>query len=96
MVDLRWTWDPEKARKNLEKHKVSFELAERALGDPLCISVPDPYPNEERWRTLGSPSTDGILVLYVVHTWPEDESGAGRIISARRAESHERTDYEER
>jgi uncharacterized DUF497 family protein len=34
---LRWTWDPEKAKANLEKHKVSFELAERALSDPLCI-----------------------------------------------------------
>jgi uncharacterized DUF497 family protein len=93
---LRWTWDPRKARTNLAKHKVSFELAERALGDPLCISVPDPYPNEERWRTLGSPTVNGIIVLYVVHTWSEDESGAGIIISARRAETHERRDYEER
>ena len=93
---MQWTWDPEKARKNLEKHKVSFELAERALGDPLCISVPDPYPNEERWRTLGSPTAHGIVVLYVVHTWPEDEAGAGRIISARKATSLERQDYEER
>jgi uncharacterized DUF497 family protein len=50
---VRWTWDPEKAKKNFEKHKVSFELAERVLGDPLCISVPDPYPGEERWRKLG-------------------------------------------
>jgi uncharacterized protein len=94
-VALPWTWDAEKSRKNLEKHKVSFELAERALGDPLCISVPDPFPDEERWRTLGSPSADGIVVLYVVHTGP-DEDGVGRIISARRAESHERRDYEER
>jgi hypothetical protein len=93
---VRWTWDPEKAKKNLEKHKVSFELAERALGAPFCISVRDPYPNEERWRTLGSPSTDGIVVLYVVHTWPEDEDGTGRIISARKAEAHERREYEER
>jgi uncharacterized DUF497 family protein len=93
--DLRWTWDVEKAKKNLEKHKVSFELAERALGDPLCISVPDPFPDEERWRTLGSPSVDGVVVLYVVHTWP-DVDGVGRIISARRAESHERRNYEER
>jgi uncharacterized DUF497 family protein len=93
---LRWTWDPEKAKTNLAKHKVSFELAERALGDPLCISVPDPYPNEERWRTLGSPSTDGIVILYVVHTWPADESEAGRIISARKAETRERRDYERR
>jgi uncharacterized DUF497 family protein len=93
---VRWTWDPEKAKANLEKHKVSFELAERVLGDPLCISIPDLYPDEDRWVTLGSPSTDGIVVLYIVHTWPEDESSAGRIISARRAESHERREYEER
>jgi len=93
---LRWTWDPEKAKSNLEKHKVSFALAESALGDPLCISVPDSYPNEERWWTLRSPSADGIVVLYVVHTWPKDEYGAGRIISARKAKSHERRDYEER
>ena len=92
---MRWTWDVEKAKKNVEKHKVSFELAERALGDPWCISVPDPFPDEERWRTLGSPSADGIVVLYVVHTWP-DEDGVGRIISARRAEGHERRDYEKR
>ncbi len=93
---MRWTWDPKKAKANFEKHKVSFELALRALGDPFCISVPDPYPNEDRWRTLGSPTADGVVVLYIVHTWPEDESVPGRIISARKAESHERKDYEER
>jgi uncharacterized DUF497 family protein len=32
-LTLRWTWDLDKAKKNLEKHKVSFDLAERALGD---------------------------------------------------------------
>lgn len=93
---MRWTWDPEKAKRNLEKHKVSFELAERALGDPLSITVRDPYPDEERWRTLGSPTLDGVVVLYVVHTWPDNEDGLGRIISARKAEIHERRDYEER
>lgn len=92
---MKWTWDPEKAKINLEKHRVSFELAERALGDPCCLSVPDPFPNEDRWRTLGSPSTDGIVILYVVHTWPEDENESGRIISARKAEPHERQAYEE-
>jgi uncharacterized DUF497 family protein len=45
---------------------------------------------------LGSPSADGIVVLYVVHTWPEDEEQGGRIISARKAESYEKRDYEER
>ncbi len=93
---MRWTWDPEKAKKNLDKHKVSFELAERALGDPFSITVRDPYPDEERWRTVGSPSADGIVVLYVVHTWPSGGEETGRIISARRATSQERSNYEER
>jgi uncharacterized DUF497 family protein len=94
-VPMHWTWDPAKAASNLAKHKVSFDLAERALGDPCNVSVPDPFPDEERWRTLGSPTTDGIVVLYVVHTWP-DEDGIGRIISARKATTHEKRDYEER
>jgi len=93
---LHWTWDPEKAKANFEKHKVSFELAQRALGDPFSITFPDPYPSEERWRTLGSPSAEGIVVLYVVHTWPSGEEEKGRIISAGRATPQERSDYEER
>lgn len=96
MIDLRWTWDAEKATSNFEKHKVSFELAERALGDPFAITVPNSYPDEQRWTTLGSPSAEGSVVLHVVHTWLPDEDGVGRIISARRATTHERRDYEER
>jgi len=92
---VRWTWDPEKAKRNLAKHKVSFQLAELALGDPFGLSVRDPFSNEERWRTVGSPSTDGVVVLYVVHTWPETEDEEGRIISARRATREERSAYEE-
>ena len=92
---MQCIWDPVKAVRNSAKHKVSFELAERALGDPCSISVPDPFPNEERWRTPGSPAVDGIVVLYVVHPWP-DEKGVGRIISARRATTHGKRGYEER
>jgi uncharacterized protein len=93
---LRWTWNTQKAKKNFAKHKVSFELAERALGDPLALTFPNQYPSEERWTTLGSPSSNGKIVLYVVHTWPSDEEEPGRIISARLATSHERREYEER
>lgn len=89
-------WDPEKARANLEKHRISFELAERALCDPAALSLPDPYPDEERWRTLGSPTQDGRVVLFVVHTWPAGDTQRGRIISARRATAQERAAYEER
>jgi uncharacterized DUF497 family protein len=88
-----WTWDVEKARRNFEKHRVSFELAARALGDPYALTFPNDFPDEVRWTTLGSPTVDGLIVLYVVHTWPDE--GTGRIISARRATNIERRHYEE-
>ncbi len=91
---MPWTWDPEKAAGNLHKHKVSFELAARVFGDPFALSLPDHHPDEERWRTIGKPSSDFPVLLFVVHTW-DDLSGQGRIISARRAEAHERKAYEE-
>jgi uncharacterized DUF497 family protein len=92
---LSWTWDNHKAAANLRKHGVSIELAARVLGDPFALSVPDPYPDEERWRTIGMPSSASSRTLFVVHTvWDEDYSG-GRIISARRALPHERKAYED-
>jgi len=95
---LRWLWDEEKNRSNRRDHKVSFEIAERVFDDPLAVTLPDPYQHEERWRTIGSPSTSSDVVLFVVHTWPErNEAGeeVGRIISARKATRLERKAYEE-
>ncbi|ACJ00493.1 conserved hypothetical protein [Rhodospirillum centenum SW] len=91
---MRWTWDSVKARRNLRVHRVSFELAAVALGDPHLATQPDPHPDGDRWTTLA-----GIagVVLFIVHTWPDedDPDPVGRIISARRATSHERRAYEE-
>ena len=95
---MRWIWDEEKNRINRRDHKVSFELAELVFTDPLAVTLPDPYPDEARWRTIGVPSTQSDVVLFVVHTWPEeDEAGeeVGRIISARKATRDERRAYEE-
>jgi uncharacterized DUF497 family protein len=95
---LRWIWDEEKNRANRRDHKVSFETAQLVFDDPLAITVPDPFPGEERWRTVGSPSPVTGVVLFVVHTWPEvDEGGEeiGRIISARKATRNERRAYEQ-
>ena len=66
--------------------------------DPLAITLRDPYPDEQRWRTIGTPGTRRDVVLFGVHTWPEeDETGeeVGRIISARKATRRERRAYED-
>jgi uncharacterized DUF497 family protein len=38
---MRFDWDPEKARRNLAKHGVAFDLAKKVFDDPLHLIVPD-------------------------------------------------------
>lgn len=93
---MRWTWDTDKNELNRNKHRISFETAVLVFDDPDSLTWVDPYPYEQRWRTMGMA---GSVVVLVVHTWPETDSGAddevGRVISARKATSHERKAYEE-
>jgi uncharacterized protein len=87
---MEWKWDAGKARRNLEKHGVSFEAASLVFDDPMLISEPDPHPDEDRWRVIGRVR---MTTLFVVHTVIEAD-GTGRIISARRATPSERKRYE--
>ena len=93
---MRWTWDHNKNRTNKRTHGLSFETAQLVFDDPLAASRRDPYPDEQRWQTIGMV---GNVVVIVVHTWPkqDQETGEqiGRIISARKATTHERKAYEE-
>lgn len=91
---MRFTWDDEKNRQNVSKHKVSFEMASRIFADPSQVSFQDAYSEEERWLTLGL--LDGAIVLLVVHTVQEGEDEETiRIISARKATKNERKKYED-
>ena len=91
---MRIVWDEEKNRRNLAKHKVSFERASLVFQDRLARSIPDPCEHEERWQTLGL--VNGVVVLLVVHTVGEqDDEEIIRIISARKATRTERQAYEE-
>lgn len=39
---MDFEWDPEKATRNLGKHKASFSEAATVFEDPLSFTVPDP------------------------------------------------------
>ncbi len=92
--EICWTWDELKASSNLRKHRVSFDLAAIALGDPVQLSQLDLDGYEHRFKTVARVED---VVLVVVHTEPEPErySGqlVGRIISARKAKPAERRAY---
>lgn len=88
---MQFEWDRKKAKKNLKKHKVSFEEAMTVFYDPLSATFDDPdhSVDEQRLITVGY-SPHGCL-LVVSHT---ERGKAIRIISARTATSHERRRHE--
>ena len=94
---MSWTWDPEKSEANLRKHRLSFDTAALVFDDPIALSVLDPYPDEERWQTIG---VVGNRYLTVVHTDLEEAgqelARTGRIISARKSTRTERKAYDDR
>lgn len=95
-VEIDFDWDPEKAKLNLRRHKLSFEQAATVFQDPMALSVfdDDHSDNEERWSTMGRAREGAILV--VIHTFHEERTGdiSIRIISARRALKREAKNYE--
>ena len=91
-MGLIFEWDPEKARVNKSKHRVSFEEAAAAFADPLSVTIPDPdhSAREQRFILVGRTYTGRTVV--VAHT---ERLNRIRIISARRANRREMKSYEE-
>jgi uncharacterized DUF497 family protein len=95
-MELRFEWDPRKARRNFAKHGVSFEEAATIFFDPFFKTDPDleHSEGEERLLSIGRSQTGKLLA--VVHTEArEPEYVLVRIISSRRATRTERHAYEE-
>ena len=82
-------FDPDKAARNLRKHRISFAHAEQALRDPMGLTMEDPDAEGElRFVTLGADALGRILI--VIHT---SRGESVRIISARKASRNEANDY---
>ena len=87
-------WDPDKAQSNLRKHEVSFEEAARVFLDPNRIETFDGREayGEDCWKTVGLVEPALLAVVYTVRG--EDDEII-RLISARKADSHEQAQYRE-
>ena len=92
MNDIRFEWDERKNRENRRRHKVSFEEAQSVFLDENALRFfdPDHSQDEDRFLMLGMSFT--LRVLVVCHCYREDDSVI-RIISARKADKSEQSDY---
>jgi uncharacterized DUF497 family protein len=91
---MNFVWDPEKDKRNLKKHKVSFEEAVTVFYDPLAQTSHDPdhSDDEERFIIIGHSHKDNLL--FIIHIYKEGTETI-RIISARKATKREQKDFEE-
>jgi len=85
-------WNPEKAKINLSKHKVSFEEASTIFKNPLSDTFDDPDHSVKEFRFITIGHSENGRLLFVSHT---DDGKIVRIISAREVTSAERKQYEE-
>ena len=88
---MDFEWDPAKAAANRRKHGIDFVAASTVLLDELAVLIVDEgESSEERFVAVGADLQGRVLV--VVFAW---RFGRARLISARRATTHERRTYEE-
>ncbi len=89
MNDDNFEWDEAKARLNLQKHALSFEVASEVFEDICAYEWADEREDygEERFNITGLVRCRLITVTYTIR------ETKFRIISARKAEPRERGRY---
>lgn len=88
---MKFEWDEKKNQINIQKHGFNFVDAWEIFESPMLIDLDDRLDyGEDRWIGLGMLRSHVVVVVY---TEPDEETT--RIISLRKALSHERYAYEE-
>ena len=92
MAKITFSWDDQKATRNLKKHGVSFEEASTVFFDDNAKEFFDPAhsDNEDRFLMLGFSYR---LRLLVVSYCFRKKGNQIRIISARKATTKERKGF---
>jgi hypothetical protein len=91
-MDIEFEWDKRKASTNRKKHGISFEEAKTAFFDEAAIVYHDPDHSEDEERFLLLGNSFKLNTVVVCHCFREGE-GKIRIISARKADKSETSDY---
>ena len=86
---MRYSWDEDKNRRNIERHGIAFEDAKQIFDGATLERVDDRFDyGETRVYSIGLVNGLEITVIYT-----DRDNDERRIISAWRAEPHERRAY---
>jgi len=96
-MELIFEWDENKAKTNLQKHRISFDEAKTIFNDPLLITFPDDFHSDEEERLISIGISNDNRTLLIVHTEQDksDNEIIIRIISCRKPTPSEREIYEQ-
>ena len=87
-VDIQF--DPAKNSANVRKHGIDLSDVDQVFYDAYAVTIEDQAHNEQRFLTLGMDGFGRLLVVCYTHRG----EATIRVISARKAEPHERKAYE--
>jgi uncharacterized DUF497 family protein len=95
-MHYNFDWNPDKAKKNKRKYKISFERATTIFRDPSAVSIVDEEhsEDEDRWITMAIDNNGVLLVVSHTFTVIDESTCQIRVISARKAENPEIHQYQ--
>ena len=87
---MNFEWDEQKNQSNVQKHGLSFADAWEMFQAPLLVELDDRKGySEERWIGIGRMRDRTVVAVY-----SEPDDTTIRVISLRKALTHERQAYE--
>jgi uncharacterized protein len=87
---MKFVWDENKNKANIRRHHVDFNDVPEMFKYPMFIALDTRKEyGEDRWVGIGLLKSRCAVVVFV-----EINDDLIRIISARKAEKHERETYE--
>jgi len=91
---MEFSWNREKARRNLAKHGISFDAATRVFADPHLVVIEDCEDEfgEMRYHAIGYAGAHLLLVVVFVDRTKDDEEII-HIIAARKAVAYDHSTY---
>jgi hypothetical protein len=88
---MKFEWNRQKNKANVEKHGLDFADAYRVFESPLLVKLDDREEyGEDRWIGIGLMDTRVVVIVFT-----EPQADTIRVISFRKATTDERRHYEQ-